>query len=127
VRLLPQLFTNNRARVGKPVGTPILSLCAIMESRLLSGLPRPSLRRDGSPNACDPPATCWRTCVTPWWCLAASQPSFRAWERGQQLAIHGWIYDVRDGLHHRPGYPHIWYCYGVLRLCLGESCRRGQL
>ena len=22
----------------------------------------------------------------------------RAWERGQQLAIHGWIYDLRDGL-----------------------------
>jgi carbonic anhydrase len=21
-----------------------------------------------------------------------------AWERGQQLAIHGWIYDLRDGL-----------------------------
>ncbi len=24
----------------------------------------------------------------------------RAWERGQQLAIHGWIYDLRDGLLH---------------------------
>jgi carbonic anhydrase len=22
----------------------------------------------------------------------------RAWERRQQLAIHGWIYDLRDGL-----------------------------
>jgi carbonic anhydrase len=21
-----------------------------------------------------------------------------AWRRGQQLAVHGWIYDVRDGL-----------------------------
>ena len=24
----------------------------------------------------------------------------RAWQRGQQLAIHGWIYDLRDGLLH---------------------------
>jgi carbonic anhydrase len=21
-----------------------------------------------------------------------------AWERGQELAVHGWIYDLRDGL-----------------------------
>jgi len=26
-----------------------------------------------------------------------------AWARGQQLAIHGWIYDVGDGLLHDLG------------------------
>ena len=26
-----------------------------------------------------------------------------AWNRGQQLTIHGWIYDIRDGLMHDLG------------------------
>jgi carbonic anhydrase len=24
----------------------------------------------------------------------------KAWERGQPLVVHGWIYDLRDGLLH---------------------------
>ena len=31
--------------------------------------------------------------------ILSSLPTIvKAWERGQQLAIHGWIYDLRDGL-----------------------------
>jgi len=30
--------------------------------------------------------------------LSALPTVVRAWERGQQLVIHGWIYDLRDGL-----------------------------
>jgi carbonic anhydrase len=30
--------------------------------------------------------------------LAASEPVRKAWEAGSPLALHGWIYDLRDGL-----------------------------
>lgn len=30
--------------------------------------------------------------------LAASEPVRKAWEAGAPLALHGWIYDLRDGL-----------------------------
>ncbi len=32
--------------------------------------------------------------------IARTDPVVNAWERGQSLALHGWIYDVADGLLH---------------------------
>ena len=32
--------------------------------------------------------------------VARTDPVVNAWERGQPLAVHGWIYDVADGLLH---------------------------
>jgi carbonic anhydrase len=40
-----------------------------------------------------------------------------AWERGQQLTIHGWIYDVRDGLLRDLGMSVA--CHDDLAHCLG--------